>query len=426
LNQKSIYKQFYQKLIFATTAFVIVISFIFYGFTKATIYEDISQGLLNDAKLIYKISQSYVADDSVQYKLITKNTYIDLIQDNDLNNLTYNRYKVKNDNYIEILYPFDKKKHLFIKISKNINNSNNMLNKIFTNMLILGLGGMIMVVLYAFAVSKTLLEPILNITNKLSLMDENSLTKINVNKLPKEFNHLAISINSLTTRIENYIKYQKELFIGTAHELKTPLAVMKLKSEVILKKPREIKEYTDTLKLHISEIDKMNNMISSILDMGRQESAQFEKPIKIDIINFLQQKINDYKLLSKSKFIKLDLKVSAKSYITIIQPNLFNQIIQNFVQNAIKFTHKNENILIDVKIDDDILTIKVIDGGIGINENIDLFAPFKRVGDKGGAGLGLFLAKSASDTLGAQISLKNRGKKGAVASLKLANHKSIE
>ena len=68
------------------------------------------------------------------------------------------------------------------------------------------------------------------------------------------------------------------------------------------------------------------------------------------------------------------------------------------------------------------LLIQVIDEGCGIDEAIDLFAPFKRQGDKQGVGLGLFLAKSAADSLGAKISLSNRkdGVEGCVANLILA------
>ncbi|MGK0255954.1 MAG: two-component system OmpR family sensor kinase, partial [Arcobacteraceae bacterium] len=66
----------------------------------------------------------------------------------------------------------------------------------------------------------------------------------------------------------------------------------------------------------------------------------------------------------------------------------------------------------------------VIDEGIGCDENVDLFAPFKRVGGEKGAGLGLFLAKSAADTLGGTISLKNRtdGISGTIATLELQSN----
>ncbi len=45
----------------------------------------------------------------------------------------------------------------------------------------------------------------------------------------------------------------------------------------------------------------MNKMISSILDIGRAEGAQFEKPVELDMVNFLDSKIKDYRLLSKQK-----------------------------------------------------------------------------------------------------------------------------
>ena len=66
---------------------------------------------------------------------------------------------------------------------------------------------------------------------------------------------------------------------------------------------------------------------------------------------------------------------------------------------------------------------QIIHGYFGIDENIDLFAPFKRVGNQSGVGLGLFLAKNAADALRANISIKNRedGKSGCVAKLILNN-----
>ena len=71
------------------------------------------------------------------------------------------------------------------------------------------------------------------------------------------------------------------------------------------------------------------------------------------------------------------------------------------------------------------IIITVTDEGIGIPENVDLFAPFKRIGNQSGVGLGLFLAKNASDALRAKITLTNRDddKTGCVAKLILNNTK---
>jgi len=92
--------------------------------------------------------------------------------------------------------------------------------------------------------------------------------------------------------------------------------------------------------------------------------------------------------------------------------------LQNFAQNAIKFTPENGEIIMKSFASKDGITIKIIDSGPGIDEDKDLFAPFKRYGNKTGAGLGLFLAKGAADALGAQISLKNKkDANGTIATL---------
>ncbi|WP_417328056.1 sensor histidine kinase [Halarcobacter sp.] len=420
---KSIYKQFYQKLILATSLFIIILSFIFYGYTKSTIYEELKESLLSDAELIFKISQN--ADTSSNnFNIITHNGInVDLVTLKHIPEVPYSTYELNNNHFMQILYPFNDQKNQYIKIVKNINSSIKMLTKIFNNILLISFGGLIMVVLYAFTVSKTLLRPIIQITKKLSNMDENYLTQINKANLPIEFHPLADSINSLTTRIETNIKFKKELFIGVAHELKTPLAVMKLKNEVTLMKDREAQKYKDTLKLTVEQINDMNKMISSILDIGRAEGAQFEKPEEIDLVQYMQRKTNDYRMLSSKKKIILTFFANVNHHKVTLQPTLLNQIIQNFVQNAIKFTPDNKAIAIRLEKTKENTTISITDDGSGIDEAIDLFAPFKRMGEESGAGLGLFLAKNAADALGATISLKNRtdGKTGCIATLVLKN-----
>ena len=426
MQVKSIYKQFYQKLILATSLFIIILSFIFYGYTKSTIFEEIKESLYSDAELILRVSQNTKVDTN-NFNVITRNGInIDIITLVHTPETPYITFKSKSGTFMQILFPFDIKKKQYIKIVKNIDSSIEMLNKIFNNLLLISLGGLIMVILYAFTVSKTLIKPIIDITKKLSNMDENFLTQINKNNLPIEFHPLANSINSLTTRIETNIRFKKELFIGVAHELKTPLAVMKLKNEVTLMKQREPEKYQQTLKLTVEQINEMNKMISSILDIGRAEGAQFDKPEEVDLVQYLQRKTNDYRMLSAKKKIILTFFSNVNHNQVYLQSTLLNQIIQNFVQNAIKFTPDDKAIAIRLEKENDITKITITDEGKGIDESIDLFAPFKRMGEESGAGLGLFLAKNAADALGAKISLENRtdGKSGCIATVILPNTSS--
>lgn len=269
-----------------------------------------------------------------------------------------------------------------------------------------------------------LVLPIRSLTMKLASMNENFLQMIDTQKLPTEFLPLGNSINKLVERIQIFVNSQKELFIGAAHELKTPLAVMKTKNEVTLLKPRESEKYIDTIKSNNQTINDMNKMISNILEIGRQEGAQFEKPVEIDLIVFLKEQINNYTILAKMEEKHIVEEIEPISYKITIQPTLLMHILQNFVQNAIKFTPKEGNITIQAKLLKEGFFVYVIDEGIGIDESKDLFAPFKRYGNQTGAGLGLFLAKNAADALGAKITLKNReDAKGTVATLLLPARK---
>ena len=420
MESRSIYKQFYNKLIIATSLFIITLSFIFYEYTRSTIYEDIHKNLLKQAKQIYQGTYSHDNFKPSQTESIT----VELVYEKDLKNYKFYNYKKNSSYYVKLLYPFELKDKLFLQIVKNIDFERELLHSlIFKNLFILAIPGFIMMLLYSVFVSKSLLKPIIQINNKLSHMDENTLTQIDKKDLPIEFHSLANSINSLTNRIETYVKFKKELFIGAAHELKTPLAVMKLKNEVTLRKKREIEQYEETLNLTIKSIDDMNKMISSILDIGRAEGAQFEQMTDLDLVQYLKKKSNDYRMLSAQKNIIITFFSNVNYLHTSIRLTLFNQILQNFVQNAIKFTPENKSIAIKLKKKKDKIVLTVIDEGIGINEDIDLFAPFKRVGNQSGVGLGLFLAKNAADALRGKISLKNRkdGKSGCIAKLELQN-----
>ncbi|MCD8477709.1 MAG: HAMP domain-containing histidine kinase, partial [Sulfurospirillum sp.] len=312
----------------------------------------------------------------------------------------------------------------FVSITKNISNTDVLLDKIFKNVLIINLTAIFLILFYALFLSRMLVLPIRSLTNKLANMNENFLQIIDTQKLPNEFQPLGSSINKLVERIQIFVNSQKELFIGAAHELKTPLAVMKTKNEVTLLKPREAEKYIETLKSNNQTINDMNKMIGNILEIGRQEGAQFEKPIEIDLVKFLREQINNYTILAKMEEKDIVARIAPKYYKTTIQPTLLVHILQNFVQNAIKFTPKYRKITVQAHLNTEGFFIYVIDEGTGIDESKDLFAPFKRYGNQTGAGLGLFLAKNAADALGAKITLKNReDAQGTIATLFLPSRK---
>ena len=308
----------------------------------------------------------------------------------------------------------------YLVLEKETTLQSQIVEEIFIDIIIVNVTAILLVLFYALFLSRMLLIPIKILSHKLTNLDEKFLKEIDIKSLPDEFLPLGNSINRLISRIQTFVLYQKELFVGVAHELKTPLAVMKTKNEVTLLKPRDSEKYIEALKSNNEAINGMNAMIGSVLEIGRQEGAQFEEPVNTDVIAFLKKLGKNYEVLAKGEEKNLALGLKPEIFNLNIQTSLLTHIVQNFVQNAIKFSPKNSTVTISSKLEKSKFIIEVTDEGVGIDESKDLFAPFKRYGNKGGAGLGLFLAKGAAQALGAEISIKNReGANGAVASLVL-------
>ena len=308
----------------------------------------------------------------------------------------------------------------YLVLEKETTLQSQIVEEIFIDIIIVNVTAILLVLFYALFLSRMLLIPIKILSHKLTNLDEKFLKEIDIKSLPDEFLPLGNSINRLIARIQTFVLYQKELFVGVAHELKTPLAVMKTKNEVTLLKPRESEKYIEALKSNNEAINGMNAMIGSVLEIGRQEGAQFEEPVNTDVIAFLKKLGKNYEVLAKGEEKNLTLDLKPEIFNLNIQTSLLTHIVQNFVQNAIKFSPKNSTITISSRLEKSKFIIEVADEGVGIDESKDLFAPFKRYGNKGGAGLGLFLAKGAAQALGAEISIKNReNANGAVASLVL-------
>ncbi len=300
--------------------------------------------------------------------------------------------------------------------------------QILENIVIINVAVFALVLFYAMFLSRILLLPIKTISSRLANLNERFLHPINDSDIPLEFQPLSTDINALIRRILGFLDYQKELFVGIAHELKTPLAVMKTKNEVTLLRPREPEKYIEALHANLTAIDQLNQSISSVLQIGRIEGAQFEKPQMTEMGEFLREQAVNFTILARGAGRDFRLTLTKKPANVLLQRALFLHILQNFVQNAIKFSREGSVVELRSSLvaadggggsGGGEFSVSVWDAGSEIDDGAEIFAPFKRYGQKGGVGLGLFLAKSAAEAIGAKISVKNRtdGVEGVVSTV---------
>jgi len=423
LSQKSIRTKFILQLVSASATLIVIFSAILYQTIKISIFETLTSSLRESAALLEKemkphlITHEYAfihasLPPEIRAKVVLlpkRNRVVEIKQ-----------HAQENQQLLSLYQPIWSHQSAFIVLTQEITQTDTMLDRILRDILLINLSAIFLILFYALFLSRMLLVTIKILANKLANMNEAFLRSVDIDTLPEEFLPLGKGINRLIDRIQTFVKYQKELFIGAAHELKTPLAVMKTKNEVTLLRARESEKYIEALKSNIHAINEMNAMIGAILEIGRQEGAQFEEPVVLDLVEFLRERVTNFKILAHQEGKKIELSIQAVQYKITTQKTLLIHILQNFVQNAIKFSPEGGTITIQGYETASEFMITVEDEGVGVDETKDLFAPFKRYGNKGGTGLGLFLAKGAADALGATIKVTNRiGKNGAIASLSL-------
>ena len=356
--------------------------------------------------------------DTVMFKELSNNEItISATLDLKKHPLGFQIYKNDGKEYLSFIQYYEPKK-LYYTITRNIDHEKSLISNIYKMMFGFILIGIVLILFYAKSLSERLMTPMQKLTKKFATMHENLLHKIDTKELPKEFISLADSINLLITKVSTSINYRKELYIGTAHELKTPLAVMRLKNQITLMKYKKHDKIRETLNQNIESIDTLNAMIHNLLEFGRAEGAQFEQPQRLNLITLMMKKCEEYELLANSQERNFIYHFDIPHFRINAQPLLFMQIFQNFVQNALKFTPKGGLVSLNTRMDLNNFIIEIQDEGEGIDQTKDLFAPFQRSLESTGAGLGLFLAQNAAESMGVNIALKNRkDKKGAIASI---------
>ncbi len=407
------------------TVLLTLFSFILYSYIRHSVQKELEISLIKQARYLmarYPNLPSTLKDPK-QQKLLRQTLRIDAriapAPAHTFHGIHFETLRQKGRDYLEGYFPYPARSDTYLILRYDITQPMHMMHEVFRAIVLLNVIAMALILLYAFILSKMLIAPIQYFSRRLARMNENILESIDLEKIPKEFRPLGHSINLLVARIKSHLLYKKELFVGTAHELKTPLAVMKTRSQVaLIKKSKNLEKTEKALRENLETIDQMNRMIGAILEFGRAEGAQFDHPHSLDIIAYLEKKIEEFRLLAHSEGKKIHSRLSPETLSLTLQPLLLEQILQNLLQNALRYTPAGGVLEIRSRVEGDRFILEILDEGPGIDESQDLFAPFKRTQDSPGAGLGLFLVKSASDALEAEVSLANRtDRRGTIATL---------
>ena len=238
-----------------------------------------------------------------------------------------------------------------------------------------------------------------------------------------EIEQLTNAFNEMLERLSNTFRAQRQFSANAAHELRTPLAVMRTKLEVFEKnkKPSDT-DYQETVNMIRMQTSRLSHVIDILLEMTDLQSAQ--KQDHISLADMTEEVICDLTAVAEKKDITISQNPGTAEIIG--NDTLVYRAIYNLVENAIKYNNPGGKVTVSIKEDTEYANVIIRDNGPGIAQEDwqHIFEPFFRIDksrsrDMGGAGLGLALVKEIARQHGGDVYVIQSSKNGTEIALKL-------
>lgn len=231
------------------------------------------------------------------------------------------------------------------------------------------------------------------------------------------------------------LEEERDEFISViSHELRTPITIAEgtiSNVQLMMEHPDSTKSMLkDAINTAHEQVIFLAGMVNDLSTLSRAERGVADNAEEIDLKELAHALLNKYSADAKAKNIHLDLDLSPKLEKVFASRLYLDELLQDFITNAIKYTQKGSvTIGIKQKSNDDIL-FSIKDTGIGVSKSDQqkIFNKFYRSEDyrtreSGGTGLGLYIAAKLSRKLGTKIMLTSRLNFGSTFSFTLPSHK---
>ncbi|HDW3057651.1 TPA: HAMP domain-containing histidine kinase, partial [Bacillus cereus] len=286
----------------------------------------------------------------------------------------------------------------------------------------------VLIFLASFYYSKQIAKPLLKIndtTKKIAHLDFTEkipiTSKDEIGDLSKNINILSNKLNSHIGQLEQDIEKErklentrKEFISGVSHELKTPLSIMKSCISILKDGVAEHKKeyYFQAME---REVDKMDTLILDMLELAKFESGTYKMKKSSFYIDTVIEDICEHLSVEIEKK-ELHVHKNIRSFEVIANQGRIEQVIVNFITNAIRYTPNKEDIIISTIDDKDRIKVCIENKGTHIEEEqLDkIWDRFYRVDaarqrSQGGTGLGLAISKNILELHDAEYGVKNTG-----------------
>jgi signal transduction histidine kinase len=238
-----------------------------------------------------------------------------------------------------------------------------------------------------------------------------------------ELTALAGLLNRMFDRLEASFAQVQRFTADASHELKTPLALLRLNAEKLREKTGADREAAELLDEMLEDLDAVRRMIDSLLFLAKAESGSFA-PARAEIAadEFVHSFAEDALAMAEDRGAVFVVERSDAGAVRC-EPTLLRQVLLNLVDNALRVTAPGGRITLRSAVSTEAWSLTVSDEGPGVPEAqleriFERFVRFDR-GDDGagrprGHGLGLAICRSIAALHGGRISARNRPDRGGL------------
>lgn len=251
-----------------------------------------------------------------------------------------------------------------------------------------------------------------------SVSDGNFKTRIKMSKSHDDLASLIEHFNHMTETLEKNDNERRGMLADIAHELRTPLSVLRGRLEGIVDgvyAPNEV-----NIAQALEETYLLERLVEDLRLLTLAETRQLHFELKeTDLVELLNKSQTLFEPQAAAKFASIVVETEEKEAIVLVDPQRFEQIVGNLIGNALRYAQNGGKITLKLQKLESATVVKVIDNGPGVPE-AELPYIFDRFwrGEKsrarvsGGAGLGLAISKQLVEAQGGQISAANRPEGG--------------
>ncbi len=339
-----------------------------------------------------------------------------------------------------ITFPVVENSHVtkIVQIASSLEEVEDALNTLFIILIVTVPLALMVAILGGQFLAHKALKPVDDITQTARLITSQNLNqRINPPRVKDELSRLIETFNEMISRLDQSFRHMKQFSSDASHELKTPLTILKGEVEVMLRKERTSREYQQTLKSNLEEINRMSQIVEDLLLLSKADTGEIQLHRKdIDLTEIVAEVVAQMDLLARSRKLHISASNHQQDFHIFGDALRIRELFMNLIENGIKYTEEGGSIRITLQeeypppardqsdplegVRERFVKIIVSDTGIGIakEDQERIFNRFFRVDkarsrEQGGSGLGLSICKWIVEAHHGEIKVESELGKGS-------------